>query len=310
MLIKLKKLLSTDISNHDTSLWVFKKAQQRNGMAVDELKYAACFVETDNTFKEEMKTIFNNTIKKYIEISPYGVLKQPHENEVLSLNFADTNFTKLKTMIDRPEGENKATKLKQLENAAGYVVIFSLGNEKIYCVKKCGSNWKTVKKKGFINLSFSDETLTVEDQPAFTMDKYFDFYCQDDTLFIPMKSSFESVVSYKDSYIDALSQIAMEPQFLGIFEDLAPLLDHIGTNSIQLRRAAVIQQKALYKKPNFMTNLIHTSNSKNWGISFSPSAKILATAGTARVIMQVLLDHRLYSLISDTDYDVPDATPV
>lgn len=308
MLEKLRALKGTDISNYETSLWVFKKPQQPKGTQIP--KFTSCFVETDKTFKDEMKKIFSGSIKNYIEASPYGVLKQPHENEVLGLKTIETSFNDLKTLVDRPEAENKATKLKQLENAAGYIVVFSSGDKKIYCVKKCNSNWKTVKKKSFLSLSFNDETLSVEDQPAFTMDKYFDFYCFEDSLLIPSKSSFESVVSYKNSYIESLGQISAEPLFLELFEDLKPLLDHIGTNSIQLRRAAVIQQKGLYKKAGFMQKLISTSNDKNWGITFSANSKILATAETAKVIMQVLLDHRLYSLISGNDYDVPDATQV
>lgn len=307
MLNNLRKLTGVDISDYDTSLWVFKKAQPTG---VERPKFSAYFVETDQAFKDEIKNIFKNTIRNYIEISAYGVLKQPNENEVLTLSSNETSFPELQLLVDRPEGENKATTLKQLENAAGYIVIFSGKNEKIYCIKKCGSNWKTVKKKGFLNLSFTDETLTVEEQPAFTMEKRFDFYCYENNLYIPVKPAFESVVSYKESYINALAEISVEPQFLGIFEDLQPLLDHIGNNSIQLRRAAVIQKKGLYKDPDFMRNLIATSNSKNWGIAFSVNSKILATADSARVIMQVLLDHRLYSLISKKDYDVPDATPV
>ncbi|WP_300243763.1 Kiwa anti-phage protein KwaB-like domain-containing protein [Pseudomonas sp.] len=307
MINELRELTSIDITNHDTSLWVFKKTQTSG---IERAKFSTYFVDTDLAFKNEMKNIFNNTIKNYIEISPYGVLTQPNENEVLTLDSGTTIFPELQELVDRPEGENKARTLKQLENATGYIVIFTNDNEKIYCIKKCSTNWKTVKKKSFINLSFSDETLTIEDQPAFTMEKYFDFYCYKNNLYIPIKSAFESIVSYKDSYINALAEISAEPQFLEIFENLQPLLDHIGNNSIQLRRAAVIQRKGLYRNPDFMKNLIETSNNKNWGITFSENSKILATQESSRVIMQVLLDHRLYSLISKTDYDVPDAKPV
>lgn len=74
---------------------------------------------------------------------------------------------------------------------------------------------------------------------------------------------------------------------------------------------ATVEQKGLYVHPAFLANLQRVSGNRNWGINFDPATnKIIACDQTAKIILQVLLDHRLMSELTDNIYDVPDAIQI
>jgi hypothetical protein len=74
---------------------------------------------------------------------------------------------------------------------------------------------------------------------------------------------------------------------------------------------AVVEQKALYANPNFLPALQAVSNARGWGLNFDAHTnRLVPCEQTARTILQVLLDHRLLSEVTQNIYDVPDAVPV
>ena len=50
--------------------------------------------------------------------------------------------------------------------------------------------------------------------------------------------------------------------------------------------------------------------SRNFGLNFDDNGKLIVCANTAKIVMQVLLDHRLLSEVTEIIYDVPDAEAV
>ena len=80
---------------------------------------------------------------------------------------------------------------------------------------------------------------------------------------------------------------------------------------MQLRRMALVEQKNIYSRPNFISNLKSVNSARNWGLNFeSDSNRIVPCEATVKTIIQVLLDHRLLSEITANTYDVPDAKQV
>lgn len=150
----------------------------------------------------------------------------------------------------------------------------------------------------------------VEDN-SFAIEKNFDFYVINNTVFIANKRGFESAMQHRAAYVQAFTQLQQSPAFSGLFSDINPIIEYVGTNSIQLRRMAVIEEKGIYSRPNFIPTLQRVNNTRNWGINFDPiSNTIIPCVSTAGIIINVLLDHRLISEITDNIYDVPDATQV
>ena len=122
--------------------------------------------------------------------------------------------------------------------------------------------------------------------------------------------AYESTLSEKKIYQKNFEDLAVDPAFNAIFSDIQPLKEYVGTNAIQLRRITVIQTKALYLRPDFPQKLQEVNLSRNFGLNFDDNGKLIVCANTAKTVMQVLLDHRLLSEITEIIYDVPDADVV
>ncbi|WP_413725618.1 Kiwa anti-phage protein KwaB-like domain-containing protein [Sodalis sp. RH16] len=55
----------------------------------------------------------------------------------------------------------------------------------------------------------------------------------------------------------------------------------------------------------------NVNNRRAWGLNFdTQSGKLIPSVRTIKTIINVLLDHRLTSEITDLIYDAPDATQV
>jgi hypothetical protein len=103
---------------------------------------------------------------------------------------------------------------------------------------------------------------------------------------------------------------ATSSAFSGLFTDLQPLVDYVGSNKIQLRRASAIRQKANYKNAQFMQRLRAECGGLGFKIKFDKDGRIVPTSETCRDIFQALLDHRLESRLSQRLYDVENTSDV
>lgn len=296
------------IANANITLWVFKKRPDSNDPG--EMKYSTHWVKVANAVNSELRTIISGYQQTYVEVEEYSLLAQNNENSFLGVDLDETSFSKLKLLVDRPPEEHQAMDEKQLNNAVGYVVRVSTPNAVLYCVKKTTANWKTKRSKTLMNLVFRQQELNIEDNPAFSLERSFDFFVLSDHVLTPNKLAFESLLSFKASYKTAFAQLQVEPTFSGLFTNMQPIITYVGSNSIHLRRMSAIQSKGLHQDLNFLVRLKQVNQQKQWNIQFHDDGRINPTEGTVKTIIQVLLDHRLYSELSLNTYDVPSSTPV
>ncbi|GGI18734.1 DUF4868 domain-containing protein [Oxalicibacterium faecigallinarum] len=297
-------LRAFDYAQANMHLWVFKRSTTAK-------KYNAFYVQTDPELTATLKALVQSELRRITEYATYTYLAETNENSCLGTDHRETDFSLLKIQVDRPEPECRARSINDLKNAEGYLVKFSAGGQTIYAVKRSTSTWKTSYPTKFINMIFSEGELSAAENNGFSIEKNFDFFCTDTYAFIANKRGFESAMQYKESYSQAFSALRQIPAFSALFVDLTPLITYVGNNSIQLRRMAVVQQKALFDQPNFLQNLREVSIRREWGINFDPATnQIIACDQTAKSILQVLLDHRLLSEVTSNTYDVPDATRI
>jgi len=293
-----------NFSESNTHLWVFKDSASTT-------RFRAFYVQTDDELNDELKGFANAEIGRITEHSPYSHISQTNESSCLTISHDDTNFSYLKSKVDRLESEHRVTGASDLIGAKGYVVKFTHNGTTVYGIKRSTSMWKTSYPRKFINMVFSNGELTGVQDNSFSIEKSFDFYVINDSLFVANKRGFESTMQHRTEYLQAFSQLQQTPQFSALFTDLEPIIEYVGTNSMQLRRMAVIEGKGLYTNPNFMPTLQRVNSERGWGMNFDPATNsITPCADTVKVILQVLLDHRLMSEITDNTYDVPDATRV
>lgn len=299
-----KSLKAFDFDSSNPHLWVFKDSST-------SARFRTFYVQTDGDLNSKLKEFVKKEIDRITEHSPYTYISQNNENSCLTLDPSSTDFAKLKVLVDRIETEHRISDSKDLKGAKGYVVKFVLDGVTVYAIKRSASSWKTSYPKKYINMIFSNGELSAVENNSFSIEKSFDFYVIGNTAFIANKRGFESVMKYREEYVAAFSQLQSSPSFSNLFSDLSPIIEYVGSNSIQLRRMAVIEEKGIYNRPNFIQTLQRVSSARGWGINFDPTNNtIIPCSESVKVIMQVLLDHRLMSEITDNIYDVPDANEI
>lgn len=297
----LKAFNFTDSAIH---LWVFKRSATAE-------RFSARYAQTDESLNTLVRGVIQAEMARLTEFSGYTYLAETNENSCLSTEIAGSDFEHLKAVVDRPEPDWRVRNIKDLKNANGYVVKLTHNGQTIYAVKRSASTWKASYLKTHINIIFNNGELSAAQDNGFAIEKTFDFYATGLTIFIANKRAFESVMEHRASYVHAFLNLQTTAVFASLFTDIQPLVKYVGTNSIQLRRMARIEERALYTRAGFLPAVQSVSVRRGWGLNFDPATgRLIPCDQTSKTIMQVLLDHRLLSEVTDLIYDVPDATQV
>ena len=304
MQAEFQSLKAFDFVHAEAHLWVFKKSSSA-------IKYRAHYVPVDQQLKTKLIEFSTAEMTRLTEMSAYSYISQTNENSCLAAASDTTDFSLLKHQVDRPEPEHLIDGIKDIKGSEGYVVKFIFNNEVVYAVKRSTSLWKTSYPKKYMNIVFSNGELSAAEDNTFSIERSFDFFCKGQHIFIANKRAFESALSHRAPYMQAFTSLQLAPAFSALFTNMQPLIAHVGSNSIELRRMAIIEQKGLYSQPNFLTRLQIVNASRNWGLNFDQAtSQIIPCETTAKVIMEVLLDHRLISEVTNISYAVPDTVQI
>lgn len=295
-----------DVTQAVASLWVFKKRPATGQMN----PFTAVSVVMSDPLKDQLKGLALSYQISHTNAEEYNLLSQPGEGGFLAVALEGTLFPSLQELIDQPLEECLVKSVKQLNNAAGYVLRLRHDNALIYCVKKANSDWASRKKKGMMNIFFTEAGLDIMDSPSFSISRSFDFFVVGESVLMASKSGFESLLNHRDTYEEAYAELKKEPGFSATIADFAVFDAFIGKNATHLRRMAVIKARGYYQNPNYMGRLREINGLRGWGIQFDEEGRIVATPEKMRDILHVLLDHRLRSELSENQYDVPSTTPV
>ncbi|EMN4465894.1 DUF4868 domain-containing protein [Aeromonas hydrophila] len=302
----LQAFTAFDTTQAVASLWIFKKRPATEKMN----PFTVVSVVMSDTLRDQLKELASSYQTSHSIAEEYNLLSQPSEGGFLAVSREATMFPNLQGLIDHPLEECLVKNVKQLNNAAGYVLRLRHGASVIYCVKKANADWATRKKKGMMNIFFTEAGLDIMDSPSFSIARSFDFFVVGENVFITNKPAFESLLSHNDTYEEAYVALKQEPGFSAAIANLAVFDAFIGKNATHLRRMAVIKARGYYNNLNYMTRLREINALRGWGIQFDEQGRIEATPEKMRDILHILLDHRLRSELSDNQYDVPSTTPV
>lgn len=284
------------------SLWTFKRKAGGG--------FTAYSVIMSEQLEAKIRAIAVSSLGSLSEVEDYSLLAQPNEVGCLHLGQDETNLEALLNIVSQPAEENVIKDLKNIQSSIGYVVRFWSAAGSFYAFKKVGADWVTKKKTGFVNVVLKANQLELIEDPSLVIYNRFDFYAVDDAILVVNKAAFESLLSYKIEYQNSFAELQKNAIFVNTFVDMAPLIAHVGTNTMHLRRMAVIEQKAHFADPLYMSRLRSISAQRGWKLVFDAAGKIVVTEESLRDIMQVLLNHRLYSELSLDSWDVPSASQV
>jgi hypothetical protein len=302
----LQSLSGFNVGRATASLWIFKKRPVTGAMN----PFTAVSVLMSDALRDQLKGLVTGYQASHTDAEEYGLLAQPSEGSFLCVSREGTLFPHLQALIDQPLEECLVRNVKQLNNAAGYVLRLRDGDCLLYCVKKTTPDWATRKKKGVMNVFFTEAGLDIVDDPSFSIARQFDFFVTGENVLMASKAAFESLLSHKESYEEAYAELKAEPGFAAAISALAPFDAFVGRNATHLRRMTVIKARGYYKNPDYLARLREISALRGWGIEFDERGRIVPTPERMRDILHVLLDHRLRSELSDNQYDVPSTSLV
>lgn len=301
----LKKLRDFDVAQSDVSIWTFKKSVQDKKPV-----FTGRWIDTTDALDQALRAAVSNARGDVTETIEYGLLAQNNEGSALTIGVEETYAPFIIDQATDPTAKRKVKKLKEIANAAFYVVKLAAEDNVIYGVRKTDDSWRTRTASGAISVVFEDDQLELDERPRFGLSRYFDFFIVDEIILVLQKARFESLLSYKEAHIEEFSTLRAEPEFFTLFTTMQPLLDYVGSNKIQLRRASAIRQKGNYKDAEFMKRLRAECGGLGFKITFNAHGKIVPTPETCRDIFQALLDHRLESRLSQRLFDVDNTVAV
>lgn len=301
----LNELNNFDIVGADISLWSFRK--NKNGTQVS---YSTKWIDADIDLKNALSSVFKWYQQNYRDAAEYSILAEATDTQHLHIQGDQTHIDLLTSKTDLVGAENQALKIKDLDNSIGYVLRIEKSGEKIYCIKKSDNSWKAARSKSLLNVVYVGTELTLVEDRSFQLSRTFDMIVFKKSIFIQDKKSFESLLDFRKDFQASFTSLTTDTGFSNIFSNMQPLIEFVKDNMVHLRRMHVVEQKGLYLQPNFMQRLAAKNASDNWGLQLDANGQIIATPETARIIITVLLDHRLKSELTLATYDVPSSVPV
>lgn len=300
----LDALQQFDIGAAILSVWTFKKSQSRAG------RFKAHSVVATQELIAELKGTASARIGRCAEADNYDLITQINEASCLFLEADETLFPQLQDVVDQPPEEHLIDNFSDLQGSLGYVARFTHGEDVLYCVSRLPGDWQVKKRRQRISLILHENRLDLANDETFTISKTFDFFVLNESILVLNRANFESLLEYKQTYISSFTELQADAGFQSVFSDMALLIEHVGTNTMHLRRMAVVQERAFYRSAPFMDRLREVNQARNWNIGFDANGKIVPSPESVKTIIQVLLNHRLHSEITGDDFDVPSANPV
>lgn len=300
----LAQLRAFDVESASLSMWTLKKSSSRHN------RFRAQAVVVSDDLRTELKRIAANAIERREEVEDYGLLAQTNETSCLYLGADETLFPMIEALVDAPPDEHQVEDAEDLLGSAAYLVRMEHQANTLYCVCRLSGDWTTKERRTRVKVVFTRTELDLAQDDVFAISKHFDFFVLNDDILVVNPKNFESLLEYKTTYINSFAELKTDIGFQSAFADMSALETFVGTNTTHLRRMAVVQERGFYNNPAYMQRLLVVNQARGWNIAFDDDGKIIASAETARSIIHVLLNHRLRSELSETDFDVPSASPV
>jgi Domain of unknown function (DUF4868) len=302
LMADLAGLKAFDVAGADLTVWVYRRST-RDGLPVFKGRWVG--ITTD--LAASLRGAVSQALQAVTETIDYEILAQNNEGSVLTLGAEETL---VEGQAAEPIAKLKVTQLKDIANADFYMLRFASADSVLLAVRKTNATWSTRRSSGILRVVFEDEELDVDERPAFSLEPFFDFFVFGADVFVSNKARFESVLAYRAGHVEAFQELVAEPDFLGIFSDVAAITAFVGANKIHLRRAIAIREKGHFRDAQFMQNLRAQCAAMGLTIAFDVDGRIVPTAETCRDIFQALLDHRLDSRLSKQIYDVQSTEAV
>lgn len=298
----LKELKSLPFAECYTSLAIIKE-YKRNRQSHYNVKYVQINPPLENKLRKiiSSKVETSNTVEKYTFDCP-----EPEADQVRAISYEETDFYQIlqKLLPLNPEVD-VVENVDELVKAKSYLIIVR-DNEEIRAIgfKTLPENWKMKKAKGFIPLMYINNRFEdLDSNSVFSIANTVDIIYFGDVLFVLSKKSFEAGLNFREGMIAKSEEFYLEADGVKLFKNIDILKEKVGNNQRYLRKIATIMNLGYYKDQNFLIKFKEVNKIKGWGIQFN-GRRIVITEETLDDILTVLQNKRLYSELTEEDFDV------
>jgi hypothetical protein len=305
---KFRNLKRLDLQDSYVSLAIIAEYKRQR-----ESQYRIKYIQIDNALERKLRNIVLRKVEQANSFEEYDYeCPEPEEDLVRTIESDSTDFFRIKELLEtlNPE-EDIIESLEELVKAKAYLIILR-DDEGIQTIgfKTIPENWKMKKEKGFIPLLFSNnQFVDLDNENVFSISNTVDFIAYDGELFILSKKNFESGLNFREGMINKANNLYEEVREINLFVNLDILTNRVGNNQRYLKKIATITNLGYYKNQGFLQRFRDINESKGWGIAFQ-DGQIIVTEENLDDILSILQNKRLYSELTEEDFDVPSAKKI
>ncbi len=292
------------LRQQDFKNWIVTLSLVKRRLVEKAAHYRVLRVETDRKLELKLKAAVTGKIQnKNYKLEPYDFLTADQDDQIFTIESAETDFVKIQTEIDKGGANKKVEEYEDLLDSWAYVVKLTHGDDSIYGLRKISTLNSAAKMKGVASTLFIDKQLTdLEDDKIFTLDTRIDFFAYEGVTFITNKKEFESALNFRDGMEKNRDVVLNEFAQLNVFDNVEPLRTGIGGNLHLLRKISSIQKSGYYKNPQYLSDLIKVNKQKNWGLVVIKGV-ITITEANVDLVLTLLNNGRLESPINQEMFD-------
>jgi hypothetical protein len=307
--IKFRRLKQLDLQETYVSLAIVGEYKRRR-----ESQYRIKYIQIDNALERKLRNIIIRKIEQANSFEEYDFeCPEPEEDLVRTIESESTDFFRIKEILEslNPE-EDKIESLDELVKAKAYMIILR-NNDSILTIgfKTIPENWKMKRDRGLIPLLFREnQFIDLEDENVFSIANTIDFIAYEDVLFILSKKNFEYGLNFREGMIAKADELYEEVGEINLFVNMDILRNRVGNNQRYLKKIATIKNLGYYRDLSFLQRFRAINQHKGWGIQFQDDGQIVITEEKLDDILSILQNKRLYSELTEEDFDVPSAKKI
>lgn len=294
----LRALQQADWSGASVSLWVVKRR-----LAERRARYEVLGVDIDTRLQRRLHDEVLALVAQPRRTAPYEFISEDQDDTVLTLAAEETDFPRIGGQIDKGLDAPRAKSIADLLNAWCYVVRLQHREATLQAVKKTAAQSSTRRVRGLRNLLWEGHMLVdLDEAQVFTLASGFDFFAYGGLLFICNKRQFESALNFRLGMERVRDAVLQEFDEAGIFVDVAPLREAVGTSLPRLRRISALDRNGYYRDRRFMQRLLDLNEKEGWGLEVE-GGRIVVREDNVDTVLLLLNNGRLRSPVNQETFD-------
>jgi len=151
----LKEVKNADFSHSATTLWLVKRR-----LISGEAVYRVLRVDVERKLQTKLrKLVTEKAQSKEYRIEPYSFLTADQDDQIFTIDVAETDFSKIEAEIENGLANDKAENYEDLLNSWAYVIQVKHKASSLYGFRKISNLNQTKKVISYVSFLFQNHLL-------------------------------------------------------------------------------------------------------------------------------------------------------